>query len=779
MIRIIGLLLLLLCGGGGRAFILPIIRSRRSYPRVTSSGPLKYILDENLPDALTTTTMTTTRNTTISFPKTDETTRLLLKALADNFVFDSINDSSKLELVNAMQIQEFKEGDWIMRQGEVGDCFYIVAEGEVAFHVRGESIAADNSNVTILNNNLPPSRLVMADTGTRGASFGELSLLYDTPCTASIQAMTPSVKLYRLDQQTFQLYQRNRRPRGKRSFLHELDRFLTELQGVTNHLLHHKFLSGNFAPVSKEHVSVPVEVMEGQIPTNLNGAFLRNGPNPITGMQKKRYHWFDGHAMLHTLMVKNGKASYTNQFVPSPRFSIERELGEEYFPTIGEYKGILGLMKLTFHAQMVKEKIEDLMTVAPPNTNIMMYRGKLYCLHEACLPMEVRMHPDGRLDFIGYETFDGVLDYPVSAHPVIDGDDLLFHSYSVDEALIKEHGTMKVGRYNSKTAAVDNYLVPTPTKSHVSFAHSLTHTDNYIIVWDCSVHFKTDALFLGGSFFRNNQDYTMKFGLIPKHAKTRDEVIWIDAGESGAIVHPLHAWEEEVVCSEDGKARTVIKLWTPVCKDLDLDLQKSNTFHMTEYTIDPNTKSVTAVVIDDTINSEFANMPPPLKESPDGGPKRIGSNLSIHDHYGFTAIFGDQGEFIGYAKWDMVSRCLDSTVYYAANEVGGEPMIVRAKSDDGGEEEVVYVGSYVYNEDEDQSYFLLFDGDTNKQVCRLKMPSRVPFGFHGQFISDEQFVSHFDYHEARERNISNNQCPIQWIRFFIRDFVLGRSVHKR
>lgn len=213
-----------------------------------------------------------------------------------------------------------------------------------------------------------------------------------------------------------------------------------------------------------------------------------------------------------------------------------------------------------------------------------MYRGKLYCLHEACLPMEVRMHPDGRLEYIGYETFDGVLDYPVSAHPVIDGNDLLFHSYSVDGDLIKEHGTMKVGRYNSQTAAVDTYLVPTPTKSHVSFAHSLMHTDNYIIVWDCSVHFKTDALFMGGSFFRNNQDYTLKFGLIPKNAKTRDEVIWIDSGECGAIVHPLHAWEE-VEEDQDGGSRTIIKLWTPVCKDLDLDLEKTNTFHMTEYTV--------------------------------------------------------------------------------------------------------------------------------------------------------------------------------------------------
>ena len=143
---------------------------------------------------------------------------------------------------------------------------------------------------------------------------------------------------------------------------------------------------------------------------------------------------FDGHAMLHTLMIKNGQATYTNQFIPCPRYQIEQELGEEYFPTIGEYKGFLGLLKLSFHPQLVKQKIHDLLQVAPPNTNTLMWKNKFYCLHEANLPMECRIFPDGRLEYLGYETFGGVLDYPVSAHPVKDGeDDLIFHGYSVDE----------------------------------------------------------------------------------------------------------------------------------------------------------------------------------------------------------------------------------------------------------------------------------------------------------------------------------------------------------
>ena len=124
---------------------------------------------------------------------------------------------------------------------------------------------------------------------------------------------------------------KQQRPVRRRSFLHQLDRFLTDLQGEISflhfayyllyaaitfihlhgwhslgtsyhylgtqyHLRNHTFLSGNFAPVREEHVAVPVQVMEGEIPGALYGSFCRNGPNPLfcTKTQKKRYHWFDG-----------------------------------------------------------------------------------------------------------------------------------------------------------------------------------------------------------------------------------------------------------------------------------------------------------------------------------------------------------------------------------------------------------------------------------------------------------------------------------------------------
>lgn len=104
-------------------------------------------------------------------------------------------------------------------------------------------------------------------------------------------------------------------------------------------------------------------------------------------------------------------------------------------------------------------------------------------------------------------------------------------------------------------------------------------------------------------------------------------------------------------------------------------------------------------------------------------------------------------------------------MYYRDGEFGGEPMVFQAKDE-------IYVGSYVYNEEENQSYFLLYDGDTNNLVCRLKMPERVPFGFHGQFIPGQELEDHVLHHEALEAGF-NSHCPMKWIRFFIKDYILG------
>ncbi len=56
-------------------------------------------------------------------------------------------------------------------------------------------------------------------------------------------------------------------------------------------------LNGNFAPVDQEITTNALQVI-GELPPELSGMFVRNGPNPMW-KPIGRYHWFDGDGMLH------------------------------------------------------------------------------------------------------------------------------------------------------------------------------------------------------------------------------------------------------------------------------------------------------------------------------------------------------------------------------------------------------------------------------------------------------------------------------------------------
>jgi carotenoid cleavage dioxygenase-like enzyme len=64
-------------------------------------------------------------------------------------------------------------------------------------------------------------------------------------------------------------------------------------------------LKGNFAPVSHEH-SYQITEIEGKVPTDLQGVYLKNGPNNQFPSRTGRHQWFEGDGMLHAFRLKQG-----------------------------------------------------------------------------------------------------------------------------------------------------------------------------------------------------------------------------------------------------------------------------------------------------------------------------------------------------------------------------------------------------------------------------------------------------------------------------------------
>lgn len=113
-------------------------------------------------------------------PKDDETKKALEASMCKNVLFAHLDDNEKRDIFDAMSPIEKKAGDIIIQQGDEGDNFYVIDNGEVDVFVK---------NVKVL-------------TITQGGSFGELALIYGTPRAATVKAKT-DVKLWALDRDTY------------------------------------------------------------------------------------------------------------------------------------------------------------------------------------------------------------------------------------------------------------------------------------------------------------------------------------------------------------------------------------------------------------------------------------------------------------------------------------------------------------------------------------------------------------------------------------------------
>jgi len=124
-------------------------------------------------------------STAAKFPKSLEESQFLEETLKSNFLFSDLSGDEMDLLVGAMEKEEAAEGSLIIKQGDVGDFFYVVESGSVNF------IIGDGQNV---------------GSCARGGAFGELALLYDTPRAATCVAGIDSV-LWKVDQKTFRSLQ--------------------------------------------------------------------------------------------------------------------------------------------------------------------------------------------------------------------------------------------------------------------------------------------------------------------------------------------------------------------------------------------------------------------------------------------------------------------------------------------------------------------------------------------------------------------------------------------
>lgn len=113
-------------------------------------------------------------------PKDYKTMAALAKAIEKNVLFSHLDDNERSDIFDAMFPVSFIAGETVIQQGDEGDNFYVIDQGEMDVYVNNE----------------------WATSVGEGGSFGELALIYGTPRAATVKAKT-NVKLWGIDRDSY------------------------------------------------------------------------------------------------------------------------------------------------------------------------------------------------------------------------------------------------------------------------------------------------------------------------------------------------------------------------------------------------------------------------------------------------------------------------------------------------------------------------------------------------------------------------------------------------
>jgi carotenoid cleavage dioxygenase len=469
--------------------------------------------------------------------------------------------------------------------------------------------------------------------------------------------------------------------------------------------LDNPYLHGVYAPVTQELSAQGLRV-SGELPADLEGAYLRNGPNPLLP-PKNRYHPFDGDGMVHGVYFREGSVSYRNRWVGTDALAEERARGSSVSP------GVMGPFDYSVSPFGIKDT---------SNTDLVFYHGDLVSLwYNAGNPCRL----DGQtLETAGGFVLPGRRHARMSAHSKVDWatGELIFFDYG-DEPPYMTYGIAdREGRLVHETA-ID---LPGPR-----LPHDIGFTRHYAIVHDLPFFHDMDVLrkhHLRVLTF--HRDIPTRFGIVPRYGDGGD-VRWFEC-EPCYILHVSNCWEEGDWVVMDG-CRSVNPM--PQAKPGEGELAHMLAYMRLEannyrWRFNLRTGEVREGDIDD-LNTEF-NKTNPLFH----GEK---SRYAYHQRIPLSHEGGHTLRFTGLVKydndsgsrwqWDYGDGVFGSEAVFAPRRGAG-----RERAEDDG-----YVITLVTDSNSWQSDCLVFDARDIEQgpVARVHLPRRVPYGFHATWARGE------------------------------------------
>jgi carotenoid cleavage dioxygenase-like enzyme len=471
----------------------------------------------------------------------------------------------------------------------------------------------------------------------------------------------------------------------------------------------HPYRTGPWRPQTTEWNADDLTVVEGQVPDDLDGVYLRNTENPLHPALKF-YHPFDGDGMVHVVGFRDGKAFYRNRFVKTDAFAEENDAGGPLWPGLAEP---IQLAKRDY-GWGARTLMKD-----ASSTDVIVHRGFALTSHYQCGDL-YRVDPFSG-ETVGKADWGGRFpsDWGVSAHPKVDDrtGELLFFSYS------KEAPYMRYGVVDADDNLVHLTDVPLPGPR---LPHDMAFTENYAILNDFPLFWDPKLLEAGIHLPGFHRDMPSRFAVIPRRGGAHD-IRWFEADPT-FVLHWVNAYEEgdEIVLDGffEGDPNPVDTLtgnkYKKAFRYLALDGLQTR-LHRWRFNL--VTGQTREEQLSDSV-TEFGMI--------NGG--------YAGGKYRYTyAATGKPGWFLfdGLVKHDVKTGieerfAFDDGVF--GSETAMAPRVASRTEDDG------YLVTLITDMDADASYCLLFDAArvADGPVCKLALPERISSGTHSTWAAGSE-----------------------------------------
>lgn len=456
----------------------------------------------------------------------------------------------------------------------------------------------------------------------------------------------------------------------------------------------HPALSGAMAPSGIE-CDAPDLIVEGELPSDLEGVYFRNGPDPLYPPREgDTYHWFHGDGMIQRFEFGNGRVSWKNRWVRTEKYELERAAGRSLFGVLGN--------PLTADPAVAGEHYNT------ANTHVVWHGGRLMALMEGTIAVEL---DPATLSTLGNFDYGGRISGPITAHPKFDHatGEMVFFGNQADGPF---SDTVRLNIADRQGNLVRNEVIKVPFPS---FVHDFFVTQRYIVVPVYPLAFNMEKAMAGGVPMAWEPDRGTHFAVVPRNGAAA-EVKWFSMDPRWSF-HMVNAWDEGGavkvdICASDATA------FAPM---LDGSMAREGlTPVLRRWTIDVegNSETVAEELLGD-MSCEF--------------PRTDDRYMTRPYRHAFLA--GGRGEGIVFNRLlHHDSETGNCKVWGEDRYLLGEPVLAPRSADAAEADGYVLVLAFDQQTSLTELLVLAADDIESGPLCRVKMPLRIPMGFHGTWV---------------------------------------------